>query len=74
MKTVCFLGSNNSPASRAIHERTNQLIDKLCKIAYFAAMKLGVPGFVLPKAIISYFIYFTTDAGGAAFDLPFQAW
>lgn len=67
-------GSNDNPASRAIHAETNQLGEKFSKIFYFAATKLAVPGLLLPKAMLSYFIYFTTDAGRAAFDLPFPAW
>lgn len=33
-----------------------------------------VIGFVLPKAILSYFSYFTTDAGPEAFELSIPMW
>lgn len=69
-----YEGSNNNPASRAIHEKTNRIIEKLSETIHFATIKLGVLGLILPKAVTSYFIYFTTNAGSAAFDLPFSTW
>lgn len=74
MNTPFPLGSNNNPTSRAIHERFNRFIEKFSKIVHFAALKLGVPLFVLPKAFFCYFIYYTTDAENEAFQLPFLAW
>lgn len=63
-----------NPASRAKLKKTNQLIEKLCETFYFAVIKAGIPALMLPKAIISYTIYYTTDAGAASFELPFAAW
>ena len=37
-------------------------------------VKISVPGFVLPKAIISFFLYFTTDSGNDSFLLPLPTW
>lgn len=51
-----------------------QLVEKLSRIINFVMMKLGVPLFIIPKAIISYFMFFTTDAGRDAFELPFEMW
>lgn len=73
-KTVYFAsGSNRSPESQAMYEETNRLVEKLTNLIYVGMMKLGVPFFVLPKVIISYITYFTSDAGSASFELPFIA-
>lgn len=68
-----FQGSE-IPQLKKIHEKNVQLIEKLSEFIYAALMYITLPGFMLPKAIISYFIYFTTDAGRDAFDLPLETW
>lgn len=73
-KPAFSLGMDTNPSSRAMYEKGNRIIEKSSKIIYFAAIKLGVPGFLLPKAILSYFTYFSTDAGSEAFELPLPAW
>lgn len=35
---------------------------------------VAVPGFVLPKALWCFFLYYTTDLGPDAFELPFPTW
>lgn len=70
-KLLVFLGANKNPAIRVKLEKTNRIVEELCEIFYFAAINVGVPCSVLPKVIMSYFIYITTDAGNAAFELPF---
>lgn len=62
------------PKSKKMYEKTNRLAEKCSKIICFLIMKMSIPGFVLPKAIFSYFRYFTTDAGPNAFELPILAW
>lgn len=69
-----FPGSHRTPASRAMLRKTIQHVEKLSGMVYFVAVKLGVPGITLPKAIASYFIYFTTDSGRDAFELPYPMW
>lgn len=54
-----------------MYEKTNRLVEKVSNMIYIGMMKWGVPFFVLPKAIVSYVTYFTTDAGSEAFELPF---
>lgn len=68
---ISLLGSHRGLDIRAVHEKCNQFIEKLSRIVYFAVIKLGVPGLVLPKAMLSYFLYYTADAGRDAFELPF---
>lgn len=72
-KNEFFSGSNRSPASQAMYEKTNKFVEKLADRIYVGLMRYGVPFFVLPKAIISYITYFTTDAGRDSFELPFIA-
>lgn len=60
--------------SRAMYDRINNLMEKLSKIAYFAIFGVSIPGFVIPKAILSYIKYYTTNLGGDAFDLSIPMW
>ena len=62
------------PASKVMHEEANDFVEKLSEIICFIMIKLGVPTFILPKVIYSFFVYFTTDAGGDAFELPYPVW
>lgn len=59
---------------KTLYERTNQLAEKCSEIVYFLIVSVSVPGFVLPKAILSYFLYFTTDLGSEAFETPIPIW
>lgn len=55
-------------------ETTNQIVEKCSEIGAFAMIYVVIPCFILPKAIYSFFIYFTTDLGNDAFDLPIAIW
>lgn len=71
MTTVIGL---ENPPSKAICEKTNELVENLSKVVIFAC-KYGLgPCIVTPKVIVSFFMYFTTDAGNDAFDLPIPMW
>ena len=61
-------------ASKKLYEKTNRQIELISKIAHFIMVKLSVPGFVLPKAFVSFFKYFTTDLGRDAFELSLPVW
>lgn len=37
-------------------------------------VQISVPGFVAPKVVYSYFVYFTTTNRNEAFELPFPMW
>lgn len=63
-----------NPASMEIHIKTNQLVEKLTEILFLFITRVSVPGFVLPKVFASFFVYFTTDVGNDAFDLPLPMW
>lgn len=60
--------------SRSMYEKINHRMEKLSKIVYFGVVGVTVPGFIIPKALVSYFKYFTTDLGADAFDLPMPTW
>lgn len=60
--------------SKEIYRKTNQTVEKYTEIGIFAIKNVVVPCFVLPKAIVRFFIYFTTDVGNDAFDLPIGIW
>lgn len=62
------------PVSKELFEKTNYQIETMSKVAFFVMVKLSVPGFILPKAFVSYFKYLTTDLGPNAFDLSIPAW
>lgn len=62
------------PTSKAMYERANELSEKFSKIIYFVIVDIAIPLFVAPKVILSYFLYFTTDAGNEAFELPIPIW
>lgn len=55
-------------------EKTNELVEKWCKLAYFIVVKVAVLGLIMPKTLASYFIYFTTDAKQDAFELSIPMW
>lgn len=67
-------GMKRDPKWRVKGDKTNRLVEKWSKIIDFALMKVCVPSAVLPKVVVSYFTYFTTDAGSEAFDLPIPSW
>lgn len=63
-----------SPASKAIFAKTNELVEKYSETVKFFLIHVAVPCLICPKLIISVFIYFTTDVGNDAFDLPLRMW
>lgn len=62
------------PKSKAIYDRTNRFAEKWSRISNFILVYVSAPLYVFPKAIISYIIYYTTDAGPDAFGLPLPVW
>lgn len=62
------------PTSAAIFNKTNRLVEKMCEIGYFVLVKRTPICLVIPRAFISYVIYFTTNGDSEAFGLPFLFW
>lgn len=46
--------------------------EKWSKIIYFVTVKLSPICMIVPKAVICLFLYYTTDLGPAALELPIQ--
>lgn len=65
---------HKSPASKAIYDETNRFVEKWCGIGVFVFVQLSSIGIVAPKAVISYVVYFGTNAGSEAFELPLFFW
>lgn len=63
-----------SQASATILEETNEFVEKWTKIGVIATSYVAVPCIVAPKVLISFYVYFMTDSGNDAFDLPVPMW
>lgn len=70
---IIFSGSKN-PSSKAIYVKVVNQVEKLRRFIHFAFLKVTLPCIVLPKNIFCFYIYFTTDAGNDAFELPLPIW
>lgn len=68
-----FPGSTN-PKTKAKCEDINEIVEKWSEIIYFVVAKVAIIVAVLSKAIFCFFIYFTTEFDGDAFELPFPMW
>lgn len=60
--------------SKNLYMETNQRAEKLCQILHFALTKVSVPCVMMPKLIISYFLYYAMDERDEAFQLPTPKW
>lgn len=68
-----FLGLKYRTAKQEF-EKSNRLVHKWCKIAYVIIVQVCMPSLILPKAMYCFFLYFTTDLGNDAFELPIPTW
>lgn len=69
-----IVSGSETEASKAIYGKLNAKLVKWSEWFNFASMKVTLPALTLPNIIKSFFIYFTTDDGADAFQLPFYAW
>lgn len=69
-----FMAGLKSPTSKSIYMEANIFVEKWSSIIYVLFTKASVPIMILPLLILSYFLYFTTDLGRNAFQLPFVIW
>lgn len=55
--------------------KTKQLVELLSKVVHLLAVKMGVPGIIMPKVILSIYKYLTTDPDtqNSVFELPVLA-
>lgn len=73
MKIDSISGSKY-PECKAMYKTTNQLIEKWSYRCIFLAGNVFGPLLVSVIAGHCYFLYFTTDFGPAAFQLPIPMW
>lgn len=62
------------PTSREIYEKINKKVEKWTEVLYFGLFKVTVPAALLPNCLWSFYIYFSTDLGRDAFNVPFPIW
>lgn len=62
------------PSSQKMYQKNHDMTEKIGKIVGLLMMHISVPVFVMPKAILSYFNYYTTDLGSHAFELTIPIW
>lgn len=61
-------------ASKAIYENLFAKTEKWAELIYIANVKVTLPCLTIPDFVKSFYVYFTTDVGGDAFQLPVYAW
>lgn len=71
--SVRILGLKYS-ATRSIYEETSQFEEKLSGIILFAMVKITPMCIFVSYFIYIFFVYFTTDLGADAFELPCPMW
>lgn len=69
----CIAGLLN-PTPKIKYDEINHKIEKWCKIIDLVTIKISPPTVFLPKLIIGFFNYFTTDLQNDAFKLPNPMW
>lgn len=72
-KKRLFLGCKY-PKSEALFFKANQQVEQLSQIIFTALVKVALQLFMLPKFIVSYVVYVTTDTGSESFQLPVPFW
>lgn len=73
-RNACVFVGLQDPVVKAMYIENNQFMEKVGKISFTVLVKLSPICFVFPKAILCYWIYFTSDLGNATFDLPYVMW
>lgn len=73
-RNLCVFLGFKYPKSKAFFLKTNRQVERLSEIIFMLIMKIGLPGFMLPKCIVSLTVYIRTDTGRDAFELPIPMW
>ena len=68
------LSGSDNPTSKALFEKTDRHVEQWSEIGYLLIAKMTPAYWIFPWAIISYFVYFTTNLGNEAFELPVLLW
>lgn len=64
----------SNPTSKAIYKKTNRKVQIGIEILDLLMMKLSPNCLLFPHFIVSFYVYFTTDAGRDAFEMQFPVW
>ena len=67
------VGQQQFPPSKTLYDKTNQLVEKVNSLIYFALMKVVVPCFIWPILIPSMYAYFFSNSDDAL-QLPVPVW
>lgn len=59
---------------KSILKNTNEFVEKWSRIGLFVFKYMLGPSGIGLKIVVSFYTYFSTDAGNDAFDLPFPMW
>lgn len=73
-KNIFFVLGSKNPASKANYMDVNLKVEKWTKIIHFALMRVVLYGVIFPKFIFCFYLFYTTDLGPDAFELPFPVW
>lgn len=68
-----ILGSKN-PSTKQLYDNTNRKVEKWSEFIFLVMVKVTPIAWLLPKVIISLFLYLTTDLGNNALELPSPMW
>lgn len=60
--------------SAAVYGKANRFAEKFSKIINFFLVRVTICLVLCPKAIVSFFVFYTTDAGPDAFELALPIW
>lgn len=58
----------------AMYKKINQTIERYSEIVAISWIVVIIPLVIVPVVIHSFFMYFTTDLGTEAFELPAVIW
>lgn len=67
------LGLEN-PTSKVIYVETDQRVEKICQILDVVMVHVLPQCLIWPTFVMSFVIYFTTNFGSDAFQLPIPLW
>lgn len=73
LKKLC-IQELECPKSKRKYEKTNRNMEKWSEIVYFLTVKVTVVCLIGPRFVVSFFVYFTTNLGADAFELPILTW
>ena len=63
-----------NPSTKKMYEQVIKNIEKFTQTIDFMFINLTLPGVMIPRLIISYLNYFSTNLGREGFKLPFPEW